>query len=63
MPAQYPKIVSFIPYRGHSNGHPKCGLCDQRATGRILVQVNWFRGDDQRLARCDAHKETVFPRP
>lgn len=35
-----------------------CCVCNQPATHRVFVQVNWFRGDDEGpFKACKAHKE------
>lgn len=40
-------------------GAPKCIAfgCDFRATHRVDVEVNWFRGDDEVGNACQQHKD------
>ncbi len=40
----------------YGNGKaPKCGLCDMPATHTAVVPVSWFRGEDERIFRCEEH--------
>lgn len=31
--------------------------CGAIATGKVEIQYNWFRGDDEEELRCDLHKD------
>ena len=62
MAKQYPNIGSSTlrkAWATNQNGAPKCMAesCECKATHRVEVQVNWFRGDDEVGNACDAHKK------
>jgi len=60
---QYPfiygrkKLTQFVDH-----GAPVvCTKCDTRALYRCEIQYNWFRGDDEYEARCEAHSKQPSP--
>lgn len=40
---------------------PPCRYCPATATRRVHIKVSWFRGDDEVMPVCDAHRD-VFAR-
>ena len=62
MSKQYPNIGSSRPRDGwkkNPKAAPKCIAigCECKATHRVEVQVNWFRGDDEVGNACPQHKD------
>lgn len=58
----YPRIDQSLPQRkwiADPKAAPKCRCCGKPATHKVEVQINWFRGDDERFNVCDADKENV----
>lgn len=55
-----PKTVKAIANVAKQLGFCPCGL---PATGTVIVQYNWFRGDDEQERRCDIHKKDAFVEP
>ena len=37
----------------------RCWICGEKATVRNDIQVSWFRGDDEVVYACEAHKKAV----
>ena len=57
----YPRVGSqrkHKPQRGQKRPlrTPPCAVCSAPSTYRVEVEVNWFRGDDETVNACDAHK-------
>lgn len=59
---QYPHAESSAQPRwkvlADAGKGPPCRFpgCTQHATHRVEIEVNWFRGDDERSQACAAHK-------
>lgn len=47
----------------HPKGAPVCDAegCGKKATHRVDIEVNWFRGDDLCARACDVHKGDIGP--
>lgn len=61
MSRTYPRVGStrkHKPQRGQKKPlrTPPCAVCGQPSTCRVEIEVNWFRGDDERANACDDHK-------
>lgn len=56
-PPKSPKAIANV---AKQLGYCPCGA---PATGTVIVEVNWFRGDDETERRCDAHKKCAFVEP
>lgn len=54
MAKEYPRIASI-------NQLPKVNFCPcgRVATWAVEVQVNWMRGEDETVFRCDQHKRDI----
>ena len=39
------------------SNRPRCAACGAEATHKVDVEVNWFRGDDEQVNSCLAHKD------
>ncbi len=52
----YPRIGSDTAAKA---GGQKCRFsgCSAKATRRIFIEVNWFRGDDELALSCEAHRK------
>lgn len=64
MPREYPRLGRAGQSKGwqkNPNGAPDCDVidCTAKATHRVEIQVNWFRGDDESCRACDAHKSSL----
>ena len=55
MPRQYPYISD---YRKEQRG--KCVVCGAPAEYLVIIQVNWFRGDDESARTCHEHKRQIY---
>ena len=45
-------------WQNNPKSAPNCDVpgCTAKATHRVEIQVNWFRGDDEFARACEAHK-------
>jgi hypothetical protein len=64
MARDYPRL-GYISKRRHWQENPKnapnCDVigCTAKATHRVDIQVNWFRGEDEVASACEAHKSSM----
>jgi hypothetical protein len=35
---------------------PRCTICGRKALFKVVVEVSWFRGDDEVFKACDEHR-------
>ncbi|VFS60178.1 Uncharacterised protein [Leminorella grimontii] len=50
---RYPRVSKIIPRSKNTSAKCRCGVV---AKYLIEIQVNCFRGDDERLWSCDEHR-------
>ena len=54
---KYPAIGhKRLPHKNSVGGLP-CIVCGQPATGKVDIEINWFRGDDEQVRVCPAHQK------
>lgn len=61
MAREYPRLGRSGKANGwlkNPKGAPACDVigCTAKATHRVDIEVNWFRGDDECCRACAAHK-------
>lgn len=49
---KYPRIKQKTKINYNKRGKGICKICGEPSRGRVDVQVNWFRGDDDVLKVC-----------
>ena len=54
---KYPRLGDFRRSPDWSKGGLPCIVCGTPTTGKVDVQVNNFRGDDEVLRVCNAHQK------
>jgi len=59
----YPRIGAVSNRAGYTKAKKlkpsTCHACGAQAIYRIDIQVNWFRGDDEVVSSCEAHKNDI----
>lgn len=53
MAKKYPVIG--IKYHPKKAGGLPCIVCGAPTTGKVDIEVNWFRGDDEQVRVCSDH--------
>jgi len=51
----YPVIGSKHKPRKNSKGGLPCIVCGVPTTGKVDIEINWFRGDDDQVRVCATH--------
>ena len=52
----YPAIGSKkLPHKTSVGGLP-CIICGELTTGKVDIEVNYFRGDDEQVRVCPVHQ-------
>ena len=46
-------------WRKNPKAAPECAAigCECKATHRVEIEINWFRGDDEVTNACDTHRK------
>ena len=53
----YPAIgKKRLPHKKSIGGLP-CIICGELTTGRVDIEVSWFRGDDDQVRVCPTHQK------
>jgi hypothetical protein len=54
MAKKYP-VIGHKKKPKNAGGLP-CIICGVPTTGKVDIEVNWFRGDDEEVRVCEAHQ-------
>ena len=55
MAKSYPAIG--VKKKPKNSGGLPCIICGAITTGKVDIEMSWFRGDDEQIRACEAHQK------